>query len=480
MAVWTLLLAAVHTLLINAPTTSLEPQNVRFHQREASNDQGLPCRNGFFLVQDRTLLRFDQDAAGYAPVATLSVQLNALAYADGTLHAVADDGRRTRIVHVDPEGKVTDRGPAPASLEGAFAAAADGSRWLVLTGDHLGTDLVTVDVADLEILSRVRLSQPIDAGDWALHEGQLYAVAAGEPPQLVRVDPATGAASVVARLAGLPGDSAYGAVAVSPGGTLLALHNGTGRIYHIPLAHPERSRYADAQLPAYHADAAACPAGSDFGDGPQETDGPRHAITGLGVLCLGATADDEPGPSGDDADDGLTAPVAIDAEATALTLTVAVRNTTGRPALLAGWHDLDGDGRYAEADLATATVTPGTQTAVLSWPKLHVSRTARSPGLRLRLYGAPPSAPHPGGPAVGGEVEDYVFTVRWPRPAPAPVLAPSPNPSPSAAPSVSPVTRHPVAVPKRPARPPVRTPLTWSVFLGLIVPAITLAARVRR
>ncbi|NUT36314.1 MAG: hypothetical protein HOV79_24930 [Hamadaea sp.] len=465
--------------MIIASATSGNQRNVPSGQPGTGNDQA-PCRNGFFLVQDKRLLRFDEDAAGYAPVATLSTQLNALAYADGKVHAIAGDDERSRVVTVGPEGTITDRGPAPAALEGAYAAAADRGSWLVLVGEDAGTELVTVDVAGLVVKRRIRLSRPVDAGDWALHDGQLFAIAPGEPPQLLRIDPATGVVTVAARLTGLPGDAAYGAVAVSPGGTLLALHNSTGRIYHIPLDQPGRDRYADARLTAYHADAAACPIGFDYGDGPGETDGPRHTISGLGVLSLGASADDESGPSADDGDDGLTQPVRIDAEATTLTLTVAVRNTTGRRALLAGWHDLDGDGTYAEADLATVAVAPGATTAVLTWPKLHVSMTARSPGLRLRLYGVPPPTPRPGGPATGGEVEDYTFTIRWPRPVPAIPPQPSPPPSPSLPPTASPAAHQPPTVARRPPRPPARTPLTWSVFLGLVVPAITLAARVRR
>jgi hypothetical protein len=443
------------------------------------------CRNGFLLVQDRRLLRFDEQAHGYATVADLPMQLNALAYAPAEEVAYGLAG--SAVVTVDGGGRITERGPAPAALRDAYAGASDGRRWLVLADG--GAQLLVVDLPSLSITASVPLSESVDIGDWAVNplDGKLYAISDSDPPHLVRIDPASGAVSALGSLPPPPGGAAFGAVSISPFGMLLALHNATGRIYRVPLAHPSSAGFTEAGLMAFHADAAACPIGWDFGDagsryaGTLDRDGPRHTVTTLGELSLGQSADAEPDATGDDGDDGLPGGVGIDAEATSLTVTVAVRNTTGGPALLAGWHDLDGDGRFAAADLTTAEVRPGVQTVVLTWPHVRVNPTADRPALRLRLYGGTPDTVKPTGPSSGGEVEDYVIQIRWPRPVPAaPPVPPSPAaPVVSAAPASSAVFHAARTQPQPARRRTPAIPLTWSVFAGLVVPAITLAARVR-
>jgi hypothetical protein len=180
-----------------------------------------------------------------------------------------------------------------------------------------------------------------------------------------------------------------------------------------------------------------------------------------------------------------------------LTVEVTATNTTGHNALLAAWHDLDGNGRFDDRDLATATVRPGStpRTVTLTWrtkPKPKPSTTTST--LRIRLYGGPRGygapAPKPTGPAGSGEVEDHPIST---RPAARPdsaeadqpldvqnLAAPAdavPDPGVQPAPVPLPERRHyPVAAATTP-RETNRLPLTWSVFVGLLVPAASVAAR---
>jgi hypothetical protein len=285
----------------------------------------------------------------------------------------------------------------------------------------------------------------------------LYGIATGSAARLLRIDPATGESSVVAQLASLPRGSSYGAAVVDLYGILHALHNATGRIYHVPLANPERFTFTEAGLRAFHADAARCPIAWDTAQTPDA----GHTITTIGNLSLGTVSE-----------------ITIAAEATALTLKVPVRNTTSRDALLAGWHDLDHDGKFAPSERATALVAPEAQEVVLSWPSLAVGTGSDRSRVRLRLFGLPPASVLPEGFASGGMVEDYPIQVLWPMPRPA---QPSPSPSPSpVSPSPSPVQKMVLAAgppPPRPDPPNNRLPLTWSLFAGLLVPAVTIAAR---
>ncbi|GIH06192.1 hypothetical protein Rhe02_42590 [Rhizocola hellebori] len=412
------------------------------------------CRNGFYLVPEKELLRFGEHALDRVSMASLRDHVNALAYSDGDelLYGVAETAGVSHVVTLDGAGTITDRGPAP--LAGAYAGTAEGGRWIV----HNGQEMMTVQLPTLAVVSRASLPAGADVGDWDLYGGMLYGIAAGAVPRLIRVDPKTGEASAVAQLAGLPKGSSYGAAVVDLYGVLHALHNATGRIYHVPLANPERFTFSEAGLQAFHADAARCPIAWDTAEMPEA----RHTLTTIGELSIGAIPE-----------------ITIAAEATALTLKIPVRNTTSRDALLAGWHDLDHDGQLAAADRITVTVPPGAQEAVLSWPSLAVGTGSDVSRLRLRLYGFPPGSVVPEGTASGGMVQDYPIQIIWPMPRP--VEPPPAPPVPIATPTPTPTPVQMVLAarpPPPPADPPTRRlPLTWSLFAGLLVPAITIAAR---
>jgi LPXTG-motif cell wall-anchored protein len=105
-------------------------------------------------------------------------------------------------------------------------------------------------------------------------------------------------------------------------------------------------------------------------------------------------------------------------------LTVPVSNSTGRPATLAGWLDLNVNGRFELTERAVADVPNGSTSATLSWGPATVALPRRAVGslaiqvpapasattyLRLRLYPSVSLAPNAVGKAYvgGGEIEDH-------------------------------------------------------------------------
>ncbi|MEB8344112.1 DUF7927 domain-containing protein [Streptomyces endophyticus] len=162
----------------------------------------------------------------------------------------------------------------------------------------------------------------------------------------------------------------------------------------------------------------------DFGDAPDSfhtlrgNDGAYHEL--VDGLRLGKTAeDDENGSPGTGADadkgeDAVTAPtVRQDRDST--TLNVAVTNTTGRDAVLAGWLDRGEDGSFDAGDMATATVPDGATSATLTFQGTRGIEPGHS-YLRLRLYGDDEAAvrarralpaPSPVGYGGPGEIEDH-------------------------------------------------------------------------
>ncbi|MEV4618946.1 GEVED domain-containing protein [Asanoa sp. NPDC049573] len=461
------------------------------------------CVNGGYLVQDGDLLRL----ADRATVARFDAPLDAVAYVPGSraFWAVSGD----QVVSFDTSGRITRRAPLPDALRVTGPVAVAGSatsagagtadRWIVRTG----RDVVTFRVPALKEVERHPLDGPgadillrPRIADWDVDpaDGRLYTVASGPPAQLLRIDPHTGRVTPVAAPKGLPQTGSFGAVTVDPQGTLHALHDPSGRLFDLDLAKPTIATPRTAGPRTQNrSDAAGCTDGWDYGDAPSPyptrhaADGPRHRIAD--GLTLGTTADAEPDARTADKDDAR--PLAVRHRAGPLRVEVTVRNTTGHNALLAAWHDLDGNGRFDERDLATATVKPGgaARRVTLTWPKPRINATRST--VRIRLYGGPRGyrapAPKPTGPADSGEVEDHLITV----PAAAPDKAPLdirnlagpavpdaglPVPGVPATPlPAQPRRRHPVAITA--PREPDGIPLTWSVFLGLLVPAASVAAR---
>ncbi|GIF77598.1 DUF6923 family protein [Asanoa siamensis] len=466
------------------------------------------CYNAVYLVRDRTLVRVDQGTA--EPVSRFDAPLDAVAYVPATQAFWAISGER--VISFDQAGTVRSRAPLPSALRrvdlissvtGTATAAAAGSEdhWIVRTGG----EIVTYRMPALQEVSRRKLAGPgADVllapriADWDLNpvDGRLYTIVAGPPAQVVAIDPRTGNSTVLATPPGLPVLGSFGAVAVDPQGTLHALHDRSGRIYRLTLADLDRAvTSTPAGGPATSSDATSCPAGWDYGDAPtpyptrRADDGPRHPVSTDLTLGRAITADDDARRT--DHDDALAQPPTV-TRGGKLRITVTVRNTTRHNAMLAAWHDLDGNGRFDQADLATATVRPGTKSVTLAWPWRTTKKANKTAMLRIRLYGGPlgydKTAPRPTGPGGSGEVEDHPIQVRAPqagdktdvRNLAGPAGGDLPAvPDPGAPPQPVAVAhdRRNHAITGGTPREKDGLPLTWSVFVGLLVPAASVAAR---
>lgn len=184
---------------------------------------------------------------------------------------------------------------------------------------------------------------------------------------------------------------------------------------------------------------------SDFGDAPDlgagvgvgdyqtlfASGGPSHLIDSTATtLFLGAAVDSEANGSpnsaanGDDRfvaparddEDGLVIP-AVDLNLTiggAPTVAVRATNLTGVAAMLSGWIDYNRDGVFDNAsERAQVAVPNGSSGAIfqLTFPEIPLSSAAGATYARFRLS-TDSAAEQPGGPALDGEVEDYVATLQ--------------------------------------------------------------------
>ncbi|GIF66067.1 hypothetical protein Ais01nite_41020 [Asanoa ishikariensis] len=463
----------------------------------APKQQPTVCSNATYLTRDQRLTRLDGDDTE-TPIARFDAPLDAVAYvpATGGFWAISGD----RVVSFDQTGRITKRAPLPTALRArnaTSAAAGTSDRWIVRTD----REVVTYRMPALKELDRHELDGPgadillaPRIADWDLDHGKLYTIASG---QLLRIDPRTGAATPIATPGGLPTTGTFGAIVIDPQGTLHAWHDQTGRRYDVKLSDPTTAKTKASSTPAARADAAACPEAWDYGDAraPYPTsrakNGPRHRITD--GLTLGRTVTAETDAAPQDQDDALAKPATVDPDGK-LTVDITVTNQTGHNALLAAWHDLDGNGRFDDRDVVTTTVAPGKKprTVTLRWNAKPGTST-----LRIRLYGGPRGynapSPKPTGPADSGEVEDHPI-IAEPAPASEPKkqkldiqnlagpaaaapAVPDPGAKPEPVPVPFPERRHlPVAANARPHEKD-RLPLTWTVFLGLLVPAASVAAR---
>lgn len=175
--------------------------------------------------------------------------------------------------------------------------------------------------------------------------------------------------------------------------------------------------------------------GTDFGDAPDSYDtilasnGARHLVAN--GFSLGATVDEEPdgqpnaAANGDGADeDGVTLPALNACASAPYTVTLTNTITINDPRLDA-WVDFDGDGSFDDPRdrIATAVaLTIGVNNLSASIPCNVFSRSTYA---RFRLSDGGIATPN--GPAVPGEVEDYVAVIQGhdygDAPAPHPVLA---------------------------------------------------------
>ncbi|WP_435747353.1 DUF6923 family protein, partial [Nocardioides sp. SYSU DS0663] len=261
---------------------------------------------------------------------------------------------------------------------------ADGHLWI-----SNGTSWAEIDLSDpssptyLEVVDAGALTPPpgwVAGYDWGFNveDGDLYMLAFNSPATtprrfaLMRFDTDTHATSVVGTPLGAlehPDGQyagAFGAVYSDPDGFLYASDNTTGGIWRVDMGSAAGAFFAEGPASAAN-DGARCfnsPLPIDFGDAPDSygtslgSDGPRHSIpgyddaAGTAPLRLGAAidfeSDGQPGAAadGDGADeDAVADPIEL-VPGRATTVTVSATNDTDQPATLAGWVDLDGDGRF--------------------------------------------------------------------------------------------------------------------------------------
>ncbi|WP_152362551.1 DUF6923 family protein [Microlunatus speluncae] len=252
----------------------------------------------------------------------------------------------------------------------------------------------------------------------------------GSDAILLKFDRTTRQRSVTANLGPLGGNT-FGAVYADPNGFLYGSDNKTGQIFRVDVAAGKAQKFSDGPSSGTN-DGARCaeaPIPIDFGDAPESYgstlagNGPRHSIPGIDVesdtapLMLGSKIDiDADGVPGDDADGDDTADVADEdcvtqplqlAQTGPTTVSVTATNTTGQPATLAGWIDLDGNGTFDAGELVTAAVPANSGTAAysLEFPEATGSDTTYA---RFRIFPGASVERSPLGAAAAGEVEDYV------------------------------------------------------------------------
>lgn len=159
-----------------------------------------------------------------------------------------------------------------------------------------------------------------------------------------------------------------------------------------------------------------------YGDAPDsyhttpKNNGPTEIVSNS--LKLGTIASPDA-----DAHAGVTSFPPLTAGTRSYALNVAVKNETGRPATLAGWIDLDGNGSFDKTERAVVEVPAGATTARLVWQGLRGVR-ARPTYLRLRLDQKPGRDQGrnqldllPYGPGGVGSVADYRIPVAGSEPA---------------------------------------------------------------
>ncbi len=128
-----------------------------------------------------------------------------------------------------------------------------------------------------------------------------------------------------------------------------------------------------------------------------------------GVPGVAATGDDT---AGVDDEDGV-GPITV-TKGSAPSVDLTVTNTTGGPATLAGWVDLDKSGTFDANERAVATVAPAPLDGAVTLTFAGAVTTTQATYARFRLFPGVVSNPLSTGQAASGEVEDYTVTTLTP------------------------------------------------------------------
>jgi len=168
---------------------------------------------------------------------------------------------------------------------------------------------------------------------------------------------------------------------------------------------------------------------SDWGDAPDTygttatSNGAHHDLDNrifIGSIPPDADPNGQPGTpaSGDDLtgindENTFAALPTLTSSSSSYTLNnIPLSNTTGLPAVLAGWLDFNRNGQFDAGERTTASIPSGTTSASLQWTGLSGLSTGPT-YLRLRLSSDLGfiGNPQPRDGANNGEVEDYVINI---------------------------------------------------------------------
>ncbi|MDU0290531.1 DUF6923 family protein, partial [Saccharothrix longispora] len=187
-------------------------------------------------------VRFPEGAA--TSLGTLDRRVNAIGYshAQNLVYGVDDDGR---LVALDRSGRLVGT-PSHASplLRHAVAGAVVGERLVVRIGHALFSVGITPGPSFGRIVHEAVMWPPtaatVDDFDLNAADGLLYGVATNWYGHgvVVTIDPDSGRVRKVPRVGALPGGHGYGAVTLSPDGSLYATnnrHDGHSVLYRVAL-----------------------------------------------------------------------------------------------------------------------------------------------------------------------------------------------------------------------------------------------------
>ncbi len=364
-------------------------------------------------------------------------QVNAIGYNGLDNYLYGLDLQNQQLVRVGGDLSVVEVGWPQGIVAGVVGDVDDEGYYWLLGGTTLSKiDLIPGSDNYGEVVASSTAPLPAGVGggaDWAYVPGTdaLWSIGTRDGQSvLIRYDRTTGERTVTANLGTLGGNT-FGAVYADPNGFLYGSDNSTGQIFRVDVAAGKAQRLSAGPSSGTN-DGARCaeaPIPVDFGDAPESygstlaTDGPRHSIPSLDVetdtapLMLGKQIDvDSDGVPGEAADgddttgvadeDGVTQPLQL-AQTGSTTVPVIATNNTDKPATLAGWIDLDGNGTFDDSERVTAPVPAGSGTASYSL-EFGESTVTDTTYARFRLFAGAVEAPSPTGSAGAGEVEDYV------------------------------------------------------------------------
>ena len=403
----------------------------------------------------------------------LPYRVNSLGHNTGNLHVYGTIMDSNHLGMLDSQGRVFDLGVVPGLPDQKYVAGdidLQGRMFLLAEGP-IQTTLYSMVIDpnspdfknDVQIIP---LSTPANnVGDISFNpiDGNLYgAEYDGTDYHIIRIDPTTGAVTMIGHvvdLDGIPitGNSVMGGVAFQGSDARLFLYKDNPGIYMIDMDEPDQLdalnldpvalKLTDAPAVSGN-DMAGCPPTPpislwEFGDVPDSygtldaSGGPKHDIKHFYRFRLGnyvhqefdgypgaaADGDDTDNGIGNDDEDGIASFPALSGTTTSYTVDVSIINSIGENANLFGWIDFDHNGTFDADEAASVTVSsvplPGglsERVIQITWDNIPSDIVPGDTYARFRLTTDPSiTTSTPGGAAIDGEVEDYGLTILSPQ-----------------------------------------------------------------